>query len=92
MTHVIFDACIRDSACVEVCPVECIVPGMPEEEWPCYYVDPTACIDCGVCIPECPVEAIVPEEFLASDQEHAAALNALYFTQGPGYDALDMIE
>jgi len=32
MTYVIFDLCIRDGACVDVCPVECIVPGIPEEE------------------------------------------------------------
>ena len=30
MTHVIFDLCIRDGACTEVCPVECIIPGIPE--------------------------------------------------------------
>ena len=28
MTHVIFDLCIRDGACAEVCPVDCI-PGDP---------------------------------------------------------------
>ena len=58
MTYVIFDLCIRDGACVDVCPVECIVPGIPEEEWPWYYIDPDTCIDCGVCEPECPVTAI----------------------------------
>ena len=62
MTHVIFDACVRDGACVEVCPVECIIPGMPEDEWPWYYIDPDTCIDCGACVPECPVDAILPEE------------------------------
>ena len=31
MTHVIFDLCIRDGACAEVCPVECIIPGEPED-------------------------------------------------------------
>ena len=52
MTHVIFDLCIRDGACVEVCPVECIIPGQPEAEWPWYYIDPETCIDCGACVPE----------------------------------------
>jgi ferredoxin len=62
MTHIITSLCLRDSGCVEVCPVECIVPGYPVEEWPWYYIDPDTCIDCGACIPECPYEAIFPED------------------------------
>ncbi len=31
MTHVIFDLCIRDCACVDDCPVECIVAGEPDQ-------------------------------------------------------------
>lgn len=62
MTHIITGLCLRDGACVEVCPVECIVPGIPEAEWPWYFIDPDTCIDCGACIPECPFEAIFLEE------------------------------
>jgi ferredoxin len=62
MTHIITGLCLRDGACVEVCPVECIVPGIPEAEWPWYFIDPDTCIDCGACIPECPYEAIFTEE------------------------------
>jgi len=62
MTHIITGLCLRDSSCVEVCPVECIVPGKPESEWPWFYIDPDTCIDCGACVPECPYEAIFPEE------------------------------
>jgi ferredoxin len=62
MTHIITSICLRDGGCVEVCPVECIVPGEPSSEWPLYYIDPETCIDCGACIPECPWEAIFPEE------------------------------
>ncbi|MDX9992098.1 MAG: ferredoxin family protein [Anaerolineales bacterium] len=62
MTHVITSLCLRDSACVEVCPVECIVPGKPLEEWPIFYIDPDTCIDCGACVPECPYAAIFPED------------------------------
>ncbi len=75
MTHIITSLCLRDGACVEVCPVECIVPGLPESEWPWYFIDPDTCIDCGACVPECPYEAIFPEEEvpgayeLADDQE-----------------------
>jgi ferredoxin len=62
MTHIITSLCLRDSGCVEVCPVECIIPGKPVNEWPWYYIDPDTCIDCGACIPECPYEAIFPED------------------------------
>lgn len=67
MTHIITSLCLRDSACVAVCPVECIVPGIPQEEWPWYYIDPDTCIDCGACVPECPFEAIFPEDEVPSD-------------------------
>ncbi len=88
MPHVIFDLCIRDGACAEVCPVECIVPGEPESEWPWFYIDPDTCIDCGACQPECPVDAIRPEDDLKDEfPEYVGAieLNARYFSEGPGY-------
>lgn len=66
MTHIITSLCLRDGACAEVCPVECIVAGQPEAEWPWYYIDPDTCIDCGACIPECPYEAIFIEEEVPS--------------------------
>jgi ferredoxin len=67
MTHIITSLCLRDAGCVDVCPVECIVPGKPQGEWPWYYIDPDTCIDCGACIPECPYEAIFPEDEVPSD-------------------------
>ena len=85
MTHVIFDLCVRDGACIEVCPVECIRRGQPAEEWPWSYVDPDTCIDCGACAPECPTDAILPEEELPEEYQYATELNALYFSEGPGY-------
>jgi ferredoxin len=66
MTHVITSLCLRDGGCVTVCPVECIVPGKPVEEWPLFYIDPDTCIDCGACVPECPFEAIFPEDEVPS--------------------------
>ncbi len=62
MTHVITSLCVRDNGCSDVCPVECIQPGTPIEEWPTYYIDPATCIDCGACIPECPYSAIFHED------------------------------
>jgi ferredoxin len=133
MTHIITALCLRDSGCVDVCPVECIVPGKPEAEWPWFYIDPDTCIDCGACIPECPFEAIFTEdevpsafearggEFLSkvgltghyegsNHQGEAVVLDTVrelaagevvdltpdiqdnyrYFTEGPGYKALEM--
>lgn len=62
MTHVITSLCLRDSSCVDVCPVECIIPGKPQEQFPLYYIDPDTCIDCGACVPECPYSAIFPAD------------------------------
>jgi ferredoxin len=72
MTHVITSLCLRDGGCKDVCPVECIVPGQPESQWPWFYIDADACIDCGACVSECPFEAIfpedeVPEKFVATE-------------------------
>jgi ferredoxin len=66
MTHVITALCLRDGACVDVCPVECIVKGMPEAEWNWFFIDPNTCIDCGACVPECPFEAIFPQDEVPS--------------------------
>jgi ferredoxin len=60
MTHIITSLCLRDSSCVDVCPVDCILPGKPQEQWPWYYIDPDTCIDCGACVAECPYGAIFP--------------------------------
>jgi ferredoxin len=59
MTYVIAEPCIgvKDRACVDVCPVDCIYEG---EDM--LYIHPEECIDCGACEPECPVTAIFPEE------------------------------
>jgi ferredoxin len=62
MPHIITSLCLRDNGCSDVCPVECITPGAPANQWPTYYIDPGACIDCGACVPECPYSAIFPED------------------------------
>lgn len=72
MTHIVTRLCLRDTACIDVCPVECMVLGKPEEEWPWLYIDPDTCIDCGACVPECPYEAIFPEEEVPFDYEVSA--------------------
>lgn len=72
MPHVITSLCLRDGACLDVCPTESIVPGMPESEWPWYYIDPDSCSDCGACAAECPLEAIFDEMDVPDDYEMAA--------------------
>jgi ferredoxin len=59
MPYIITEACIgvKDKACVDVCPVDCIYEGETM-----LYIHPDECIDCGACEPECPVTAIFPEE------------------------------
>jgi ferredoxin len=67
MTYIICEPCVntKDTACVDVCPVDCIHPTKDEDEFEAaemLYIDPDECIDCGACEPVCPVEAIFPED------------------------------
>ncbi|MGE0448091.1 MAG: ferredoxin family protein [Vicinamibacterales bacterium] len=63
MPYIICEPCIgiKDTACVDVCPVDCIHPRKDEPgfaEAAMLYIHPDECIDCGACVPACPVEAI----------------------------------
>ena len=80
MAYYITETCIdvKDKACVEVCPVDCIHPINGEGE-PMLYIDPDECIDCGACEPECPVEAIFAEEDVPEDQDRFVEINTKYF-------------
>jgi ferredoxin len=86
MTHIITSLCLRDGGCVDVCPVECIVPGKPVEEWPWFYIDPDTCIDCGACIPECPFEAIFTEDEVPSAYTAKGGERISMPAGTPGYD------
>jgi len=68
MAYVITEPCVgvKDTACVDACPVDCIHPRRDEApfaEAPQLYIDPANCICCGACVPVCPATAI----FLAED-------------------------
>ena len=81
MAHIIAQPCIgtKDTACVAVCPVDCIHPTKDEADFAAaemLYIDPESCIDCGACVPECPVEAIYYEDDVPADQREFIALNA----------------
>ena len=74
MTYIITEPCIgvKDTACVKVCPVDCIYD---KEEWELLLIDPDECIDCGACEPECPVEAIFAEENVPEKFQKYIAMN-----------------
>ena len=84
MTFVITEPCIgtKDTACVDVCPVDCIHPTKEDPEFEnseMLFVDPAECIDCGACEPACPVEAIFEEDAVPDDQKKYIQINADYF-------------
>jgi NAD-dependent dihydropyrimidine dehydrogenase PreA subunit len=82
MTYVIAQPCvdIKDKACIDECPVDCIYEG-PRK----LYIHPEECVDCGACEPVCPVDAIyyetdIPDEwsgYLAVETEVFIPLGAL---------------
>jgi NAD-dependent dihydropyrimidine dehydrogenase PreA subunit len=85
MTYVIGSPCIdvKDRACVDECPVDCIYEGKRT-----LYIQPDECIDCGACEPVCPVEAIYYEADLPDDEMPYLADNERFFTvQLSGQDA-----
>ena len=75
MAYIITEACIgvKDRACVDVCPVDCIYEGEDQ-----LYIHPDECIDCGACEPECPVEAIFPEDALPDKWQPFVKINYAY--------------
>ena len=91
--HIIAEPCIgtKDTACVDVCPVDCIHPakgrtyddGRPTyDEVPLLYIDPTECIDCGACVPVCPVTAIFPLDDLPEKWHAYIEINKNYVDGG----------
>ena len=95
MPFVIAEPCVGtcDTACVEVCPVDCIhgpydkegrgeeakVAGFVPKDSDSLYIDPDECIDCGACEPECPVEAIFDEDDLPEEWKKYTEINANFF-------------
>ncbi|MDP6339111.1 MAG: ferredoxin family protein [Candidatus Marinimicrobia bacterium] len=91
MTYIIAEPCVGtcDTACVEVCPVDCIHPTKDEWDEKGYdesnlddkllYIDPEECIDCGACEPECPVEAIFEESEVPEEWNKYIKINYDYF-------------
>ncbi len=86
MTYVITQPCIgvKDGACVDVCPVDCIHPTSSEpdyEQFDQLYINPDECIDCGACEPACPVTAIFEESAVPSQWKEFIKINADHFKE-----------
>lgn len=90
MTYIIAEPCIdvKDTACVDVCPVDCIHPTKnAAEEFAKenkLYIDPEECIDCGACEPVCPVEAIFEEAACPDKWKHFIQIDADWFKNKKG--------
>ncbi len=88
MAYVIAEPCIgvKDTACVDACPVDCIHPkknttytmAVRFDDVPQLYIDPVECIDCGACVPVCPVSAIFAVDDLPEKWKHYAEINEIY--------------
>ena len=96
MTYIITDPCVStcDTACVDVCPVDCIhgpvdIEGSGAEvkedgfdpEGKQLYINPDVCIDCDACVPACPVDAIFEESEVPDEWEGFIAKNYEFFGQ-----------
>ena len=96
MTFIIAEPCVStcDTACVEVCPVDCIHgpedrEGLGAEakesgfnpEGKQLYINPDECIDCAACEPECPVEAIFGEDDVPKEWDKFIDINYEWFGQ-----------
>ncbi len=82
MTYTIAEPCInvKDRACVDVCPVDCIHPRSEEDEGHAMlYINPDECIDCGACESVCPVSAIFAEADVPEQWQQFTPMNADYF-------------
>ena len=81
MTYIITLPCVdvKDLACVEECPVDCIYEGNRM-----LYIQPEECVDCGACEPVCPVEAIFYEDDVPDEYEEYYDVNIEFFEDKVG--------
>lgn len=83
MTHVITEPCIgvKDGACVDVCPVDCI---HGDEDSKQLFINPADCIDCQLCVEACPVDACFEEDDVPEQWRGYLEINARYFAPRAG--------
>ena len=79
MTYVITSTCIDviDTACVDVCPVDCIYYDKEVDRM--LYISPDECIDCAACEPVCPVTAIFAEDSVPAGEKEYYDINVNWF-------------
>lgn len=85
------DAC--DTACVDVCPVDCIHGPIANEALQDMaqpdrvkagfrlYIDPDECIGCGMCQPECPEAAIFERSELPDGEAGELEVARVFFQE-----------
>jgi NAD-dependent dihydropyrimidine dehydrogenase PreA subunit len=78
VTYIIALPCVdlKDKACVEECPVDCIYEGDRM-----MYINADECVDCGACEPVCPVEAIYYEDDVPEKWEEFKEHNVTFFNE-----------
>ena len=97
MAYVITQKCVGtcDTACVDVCPCDCIVGPVPLSELRAVapaergarfpglqlFVDTDDCVDCGACMAECPEDAIYHEDDVPAEHHADIARNAQFFVR-----------
>jgi NAD-dependent dihydropyrimidine dehydrogenase PreA subunit len=84
MAYVIAEGCTKDTACVDVCPVDCIHPRKDEAEFASaaqVHISPDECIDCGACVPVCPVNIIFAAEDLPEKWAGYTSVNADWYAK-----------
>lgn len=84
MAYVITQPCegIKDGACVEVCPMDCIATDEAQSQM---WINPDECIDCGACESVCPVAAPFQDVAVPNQWRHYIPLNAAYFAERIGF-------
>ena len=94
MPYIIAEPCVStcDTACVDVCPVDCIHGPYDKEgagaevhkdgfnpDGVQLYIDPEECIDWGACEPESPVEGIFDEDDTPDEWKKYIKINYDFF-------------
>jgi NAD-dependent dihydropyrimidine dehydrogenase PreA subunit len=96
MPYVITQKCagVCDTACVDVCPCDCIVGPVPLEQLRAVpasvrakrfpgiqmFIAPDECIDCGACVAECPAAAIYLDTDVPDEHRGDIERNASFFS------------
>jgi lipoic acid synthetase len=80
VTYIIAEPCIgvKDRACVDECPVDCIYEGEDQ-----LYIHPEECVDCDACLPACPVDAIFPADSVPAEWQEYIPKNTQWFEEHP---------